>query len=103
MTGFTPVSSGFFNEPGFGIMLREELGLAVHQLGEMGFERFGDLRVQVLPRAPQKAAVSRILHQRVLKGIDRVRRLATLENQLGGDKASESIMQLVIGETGDGA
>jgi len=29
-------------------MLREELGLAVDQLGGMGFERLGDLRVQLL-------------------------------------------------------
>ena len=49
-TGLAPVGNGFFNEPGLGIMLREQFGLAVHQLGGMGFERFGDPRVQLLPR-----------------------------------------------------
>ena len=34
MTGLAPAGDGFFNEPGLGVMLREELGLAVHQLGE---------------------------------------------------------------------
>ena len=51
LTGLAPAGDGFFNEPGLGVMLREELGLGVHQLGGMGFERFGDLRVQLLPRA----------------------------------------------------
>ena len=45
----------------------------------------------------------RVLHQRVLEGIDRIGRLASLEHQLGGDKAAESGLQLVLGATGDGA
>ena len=55
-------------------MLREELGLAVHQLGRMGFERFGDLHVQLLPGTTQQAAMRHVLHQRVLEAIDRVGR-----------------------------
>ena len=46
MTGLAPIGDGFFEQPGFLIMLREELGLGVRQLGGMGCERFGDLRVQ---------------------------------------------------------
>jgi hypothetical protein len=34
-------------------MLGEKLGLAVRHLGETGFERFGDLRMQLLPGATQ--------------------------------------------------
>jgi hypothetical protein len=48
-TGLAPASDRFFNEPGFGIMLREEFGLVLHNLRGMSFERFGDLRVQLLP------------------------------------------------------
>jgi hypothetical protein len=44
----------------------------------MGFERFGDLRVQLLPSAAQQAGVSRVLHQRVPEGINRVGRRASL-------------------------
>src|SRR6266849_1009358 len=36
MTGLAPVGDGFFNEPSLGVMLGEEFGLAVHQLGGMG-------------------------------------------------------------------
>ena len=51
MTGLAPERDGFFNESSLGIMLRKELGLSVHQLGGMGFECFGDLRVQLLASA----------------------------------------------------
>jgi hypothetical protein len=83
-------------------MLREELRLAVHQLGGMGFERCGDLRVQLLAGAAQQAAMRRVLHQRVLEAIDRVGRHATLEDQLGRDEPVESGLQLVFGKAGNG-
>ena len=44
-------------------MLREEFGLAVHQLGEMGFERVADSCVQLLPKAAQQGAMRRVLNQ----------------------------------------
>jgi len=56
----------------------------------LGFEHFGDLPVQLLARAAQQAAVSRILHQCVLEAIDRVWRCASLKHQLGSDEAAES-------------
>ena len=48
-------------------MLCEQLGLGVHDLGRMGFERFGDPRVQLLPGAAKQAGVRRILDQCVLE------------------------------------
>ena len=48
MTGLAPGGDRFFNEPSLGIMLRKKLGLAVNQLGRMGFKRLGDPRVQLL-------------------------------------------------------
>ena len=45
----------------------------------MGFERFGDLRVQLLPRVAQQAAVRCVLNQRVLEALDRVGWYAALE------------------------
>ena len=38
-----------------------------------------------------------------MKAIDRVGRRAALEDQLGGDEAGESGLQLVLGKAGDGA
>jgi hypothetical protein len=71
MTGLAPAGDRFFNQPGLGVMLRKELGLAIQDLGGMGFESFGDLRVQLLPGTAQQATVRRVLHQRVLEAIDR--------------------------------
>jgi hypothetical protein len=53
-------------------MLRKELGLVVHELGRLGFERIGDLSVQMLPSFAQQAAVSGVLYQHMLEDIDRV-------------------------------
>jgi len=102
VTGLAPARHIFFNEAGLGIMLREEFGLVVNLLGRMGFKRLGDPRVQLLAGIAQQAAVSRILHQHVLKGVDRVRGRAALKYQLGGDKATQRRLQLVLGKTGDG-
>jgi len=70
-------------------MLREELGLAFHQLRGIGFERFGDLRVQLPSGIAQQAVVRCVPHQRMLEGIDRVRRLSSLRHQLGRDQPTE--------------
>ena len=45
ITGLAPVGDGFFNQPGLCVMLREKLGLAVHNLRQPGFKRSCDLRV----------------------------------------------------------
>src|SRR5258708_7099961 len=55
----------------------------------MGFERFSDLRVQLLPGIAQQAAVRCVLYQRVFEAVNRVRWHAALEDQLGGDEAGE--------------
>ena len=77
-------------------MQREEFGLTVPQLRRVGFERFGDLRVQLPAGIAQQAAMGGVLHQRVLKGIDRIGRRAALKDQPGGDDASESGLQFVL-------
>ena len=82
MTGLAPIGDGSFDDPGLGVMLRQEFGLRVHQFGGVGFDRVGDLRVQLLPRAAQQAGMRRILHQRVLEAVNRIRRCAALGHQL---------------------
>jgi hypothetical protein len=44
----------------------------------------------------------RVLHQRVLEGVDRLGRRSPLEHQLGGDQAGESRAQLVLRKIRDG-
>ena len=82
--------------------MREDLRLVSTSVRRPLFQRLGDPAMQGLARAAQQAAVRRILHQRVLEGIDRVRRRAALKDQLGSDEPVESGLQLVLGHTGDG-
>src|ERR1700740_3624983 len=96
MPGLSPKCGGFFDEPGLCVMLRKELGLSDHQLGEMSFERLCDLCVQSLASATQKAAVGRVLHQRVLEAVNRIGRRTALEHQFGTDEASKRNLQLVV-------
>ena len=77
-------------------MLGEQLGLAVQQFGEIGFERFGDLRVQLPSGIAQQSTVRRVLHQGVFERVDRVGRCAALGYQLGGDEACKSCLQFVL-------
>jgi len=47
LSRLTPIGDGFFNEPGLGVMLCEELGLAFCNLGGVGFERICDPHMQL--------------------------------------------------------
>ena len=40
-TGLAPASDGFFNEPGLGVILREDFRLGIHHLGRLGFRDDG--------------------------------------------------------------
>jgi hypothetical protein len=53
MPSFAPEGDGFFNQPGARVMLGEKFGLTVRQIGGLGFEYFGDLRVQQLTSVAQ--------------------------------------------------
>src|SRR6516164_11527152 len=98
-SGFAPIENGFFNGPGFGVMAREELRLAVDQFGGMGLEWLGDPSVQLLSGSAQQAVISCVLDKRVLEG-DGIRRCAALKYQLGSDEPGERGLQPLIGKPG---
>ena len=75
-------------------MLCEELGLGVHHLGEMGFERFSDLLVQCLARTAQQCAIGGVLYERMLEQKTGVWWCAALEDQAGLDEPMERVLQL---------
>jgi hypothetical protein len=77
-------------------MPREKFGLVLHYLGEMGFERFSDTRVQLLPRAPQQGAVCGVLDKRVLEKINGIGEYSALEHQACIDEPTERILQLCL-------
>src|SRR5262249_10713928 len=78
-------------------------GLAIRRLGRMGFERFGNPRVQLLPCAAKQAAMRRVLDQRVLETVNRVGWCTALKYQLRGDEPAKSGLQRVLVKTGNDA
>src|SRR5438105_2267157 len=82
-------------------MQRKKLGLAVHQLGREGLKCLDNSGVELLSGSAQQAAVSRLLDQRMLKGINRIGRRTALKYQLRSDETSESRLQFVVRKAGN--
>ena len=81
LSRFAPKARGLLDQPGFGAVTRQNLRLVLGDVSEVAFERFGDASVQRTSRLAQKGAVGRILDQRVLKEITRMRRYALPKQQ----------------------
>ena len=66
---------------GLGIMVRQQLGLAIPYIWETLLDHPSDLAVQLLPPPPEQRIVGGILHQGVLEGVNGIGRGALLESQ----------------------
>ncbi len=86
---FEPIADRFFTELRARAMIREELGLGVRNRGELGFDDSDDPRMQRHALAAQEALIGRVLHQRMLKREDGIRRCAMLIDQLRLDQPIE--------------
>jgi hypothetical protein len=82
-------------------MLREELGLSVHQLGGEVFKGGGNPGMELPPRTAQQSAVSSLLDKRVLEQVLRGGRRATLKDQAGIDEALERFLEPFFSEFTD--
>src|SRR5262249_27278162 len=81
LAGLEPVSDRFFDQSGFGEMVRQSFGLSLHDFRELLLESTRDSGVQIHASAFQEAGICSVPYQRVLEGINRVRNLAPAENQ----------------------
>ena len=77
-------------------MARQNLRLVLSDVREAAFEGFGDASVQCASRLAQKATVSRILDQRVLKEITRMGRYTLAEQQPDQNDPIQSWPQLLL-------
>src|SRR6476619_727142 len=84
--GRFPTWHGLFEQPRFGKMMREQLGNTCDLFGKTLLERGGNLRMQELAPRPQQARICRIFDQRMLEGIEGIRRSAAFEDELGLDE-----------------
>jgi hypothetical protein len=76
-----PKRNGGFGKACFGEVMRQHLGFGGLDVREALLDHAGDLAVQLSAPALEQRVVSRVLHQRVLKGVEGIRRRAATEGQ----------------------
>jgi hypothetical protein len=68
-TRLTPEGNGFFNQPGLGIMLCEQLGPRLHQIRGQLFEGSNNPGMELLPRTTQQSIVGSLLNKRMFEQV----------------------------------
>jgi hypothetical protein len=92
LAGTKEVNDGLVHLAGLGEVVAKQSGSGRHDIG-VALEGLADCGVQRHPTGAQQAVIGRVLHQRVLEVIGCLRRLATTENEAGGDELIESCVQ----------
>jgi hypothetical protein len=81
-------------------MMRHQLGLRSHCLGEPRHEGIGYATVKLLALAPH-SGVARILNQRMPENVGRIRWFAVGQDQLASGKLRERSLERGAGDGGD--
>ena len=76
LSRLAPKARGLLDQASLGAVTRQQLRLALGDLGELAFECFGYSGMKHASRLAQQRPISRVLHERVLEQITRVRRHA---------------------------
>ena len=82
------------------IVVSEQFWLFLYRLRKLLLQCFGYPPVLDAPIRPEQRMVGSVLNQRVLERVACLRRVATLEDQLGFGKPSQRPTQLVLGKRG---
>ena len=96
-----PEFDGLLVEAGFSAVLGDQLRPVLQDLGEVRGEGARDPPVQLGAPLAQHGVVRGLLHQDVLEGVHRIRRLAAAEYQLRGAQLAQGALQLGLGQPGD--
>ena len=81
--------------------MRQRLGFRGLDVREALLDHARDPAVQLLSAALEQRVTSRVLHQCVLEGVDRVRRCATTEGQSQLGQLNQGVIELVAGHRGN--
>ena len=81
----------------------QQFRLGGDDLGERGFEDFGNALVVLLARALQERLVGRVLDQGVLEAVRRLGRCPLLVEEFGRDQLRKALMQRILTPRGDGS
>ena len=93
-SGRSSTSSRGLLPTGFGAVPGEYLRLGFGHLGELLLQHCPDPGVELLAPAPEQAVVGRVLHQRMLKAVGRLRRRAPGKDQLCRRQLSQGTVEL---------
>ena len=89
-----PERNGGFGKARGGEVMRQHLGFGGLDVREALLDHAGDLAVQLLSAALEQQVVSRVLHQRVLEGVDGIGRRATTEGQSRLAQSRQGVVEL---------
>src|SRR5262249_44714325 len=98
-----PIFNGSLGKPGLPKMMRHQLGLRFDRLREPCHEGIGNATVKLLTLASHHGGVGRILNQRMLEDVARLRWFAAGEDQLASRKLRKRSLKLGAGDGGNGS
>ena len=73
LPGGQPVRDGLRTQTGLGVMVRQQLGLGLADLGELRLQHLGNALVVLLAGTLQQRLIGRVLDQGVLETVRRLR------------------------------
>jgi hypothetical protein len=91
-----PKPNGGFGKARSGEMMGQDLRLGGPDVREALLDHAGDLAVQRLPAALQQRVIGGVLHQRVLEGVDSIRRRASTEGQSRCAQLHQGVVELSL-------
>ena len=102
LAGPLPVAHGLLRQARLGVVVRQQLGLRLGEVGKALGHHLRRALVVLLPGAPQQRLIGRILHQGMLERIGGLRRHAPLVEHLGLHQLPQATpeRQLVHGRHG---
>ena len=75
LAGLLPVGNGLLVATSRGVVMRQQLGLRLDQLGKPCLQHLGNVLVILLPRAPEQRLIGRVLDEGMLEGVCRLHQL----------------------------
>ncbi len=88
-----PIFDRLFGRACFSVVVSQQFGFCLCPLREPSFQDLCDATMQSLAFALEQALVSRILNERMLEGVARIRWRAALKQQLGIDESMEGFVE----------
>ena len=88
-----PVTDGLLNQARLGAMVGEQFGLDLGRLRKSLGKHLSDPLMELLASALQQRMVGRLLDQRMLEGVDRVRRGAAPVHEFRIHETSQGVLQ----------